>query len=134
MIITDPVSKANLLNDQFHPVFSQQIPMKLSSYCRYISGRFSRNPNDMPEIKVTENGVQKLLHRLSVSKAPELKSCITEESLCGTCTYTYSSFNASIQREFLPDVWKQANVTPITKMRQYYSFQLPSSFSYLYLL
>ena len=70
MLITDPVAKASLLNSQFHSVFSQQIPMKLSSYCKYVSSLFSKNDKDIPEIQVTVNGVQKLLQNLSVSKAP----------------------------------------------------------------
>ena len=57
--VTDPENKADPLNNHFHSVFSQQIPMKLSALCAYFSNFFQNNQNDMPEIHVTENGVNK---------------------------------------------------------------------------
>ena len=41
--VTDPEYKADLLNNHFHSVFSQQIPMKLSAFCAYFSSVFQNN-------------------------------------------------------------------------------------------
>ena len=69
LTVTDPENKADLLNNHFHSVFSQQIPMRLSALYAYFSSIFQNNENDMSEIHVTENGVLKLLKDLNISKA-----------------------------------------------------------------
>ena len=66
--VTDLENKVDLLNNHFHSVFSQQIPMKCSALCAYFSSFFQNNENDMPEIHVTENDVLKLLKALNISK------------------------------------------------------------------
>ena len=67
--VTDSEQKADLLNNHFYFIFSQQIPMKLSALCKYFTNLSPSQENDMPEIQVTERGVLKLLQALNISKA-----------------------------------------------------------------
>ena len=70
--VTDPEQKAELLNNHFYSVFSQQIPMKLSTLCKFLTNLSKNEENDMPEILITERGVFKLLQALNISKAAGL--------------------------------------------------------------
>ena len=93
--VTDPENKADLLNNHFHSVFSQQIPMKLSVLCAYFSSIFQNNENEMPEIHVTENGVLKFLKALKISKAagPDgYQTKCAQRIILRISTYPYSAF------------------------------------------
>ena len=114
VIVTDPENKADLWNNHFHSVFSQQIPMKLSALCAYFSSFFQNNENDMPEIHVTENGVLKLLQALNISKAAyQTKSA--QKIILRIRPILTLLFKASLHQQSLPDIWKHANVSPIYK-------------------
>ena len=116
--ITDSASKADLLNEHFHTVFSKQIPTKLSALCSHLSNHFSRQETDMPDISITENGVLKLLNKLDTSKAagPDgIRPRIMKEQSSELASILTLLFKASLHQQCLPDIWKQANVTPIYK-------------------
>ena len=116
--VTDPENKADLLNNHFHSIFSQQIPMKLSALCAYFSSIFQNNENDMPEIHVTKNGVLKLLKALNISKAagPDgIRPKVLKELSSQLAPILTLLFKASLHQQSLPDIWKHANVSPIYK-------------------
>ena len=67
--VTDSEQKADLLNNHFYSVFSEQIPMKLSALCKYFTNLFPNQENDMPEIQVKGRVVLKLIQALNIFKA-----------------------------------------------------------------
>ena len=114
--ITDPEQKADLLNNHFFSVFSQQIPMKLSALCKYFTNLFPNHENDMPEIQVTEKGVLKLLQALNISKAAGhdgIRPKVLKELSSELAPIFTLLFQASLHQQSMPNIWKHANVTPI---------------------
>ena len=116
--ITDPEQMADLLNNNFFSVFSQQIPMKLSALCKYFTNLFGNHENDMPEIQVTEKGVLKLLQALNISKAAgqdSIRPRVLKKLSSELAPIFTLLFQASLHQQSIPDIWKHANVTPIYK-------------------
>ena len=116
--ITDLEQKADLLNNHFFSVFSEQIPMKLSALCKYFTNLFPNHEQDMPEIQVTEKGVLKLLQALNISKAagPDgIRPRVLKELSSELAPIFTLLFQASLHQQSIPDIWKHANVTPIYK-------------------
>ena len=107
-----PKTKANMFNEQFFSVFSDP------------SGTYQGTLNEktkvpsMEKIKVTENGVQKLMSNLNDNKATGadgvpskiLKLCSSELAPVFTLL-----FQASLEQGKVPDDWKTANIVPIHK-------------------
>ena len=115
---TDPEQKADLLNNHFYSVFSQQSPMKLSALCKFFTNLSKNEENDMPEIFITERGVFKLLQALNISKAagPDgLRPRVLKELSSELAPILTLLFQASLNQQSLPDIWKHANVNPIYK-------------------
>ena len=111
--VTDSEQKADLLNNHFYSVFSQQIPMKLSALCKYFTNLSPSQENDMPEIQVKERGVLKLLQALNISKAagPDcIRPRVLKELSSKLIPIFTLLFQASIHQQSLPDIWKHANV------------------------
>ena len=100
-VITDPEQRADLLNNHFYSVFLQQITMKLSALCEYFTNPFQDKETHMPEIRVTEKGVLKLLPKVLKELSAELAPILT------------LPFQASLHQQYLTDIWKYANVNPI---------------------
>ena len=86
-VCTDNVKKANLLNKQFQSVFTPKSPLKLNQLCQkkmqdlHDASNYSQNmsqpPDDtrnkysnMPDLKISVNGIIKLLQGLKPDKAP----------------------------------------------------------------
>ena len=110
LLVSDPKNKAEILNRQYKSVFShegQDIPE-------------TDQPESpaMMEIKVTEEGVMKLLSTLNENKAsgPDnipsriLKVAAKPLSKCLTLI-----FNCSLESGTLPLDWCTANITPVFK-------------------
>ena len=116
--VTDSEQKADLLNNHFYSIFSQQIPMKLSALCKYFTNLAQSQENDMPETQVTERGVLKLLQALNISKAAgpdSIRPRVLKELSSELAPIFTLLFQASIHQQSLPDIWKHANVNPIYK-------------------
>ena len=111
VLISDAQGKANILNRQYQSVFSKEDTTK-------IPNPIEEPSPDMPEIKVTRNGVLKLLRDLKENKAsgPDnipprvLKAAADPISSC-----LQVLFNASLATGRVPDYWKLANITPVFK-------------------
>ena len=114
-IISSPLEKANLLNDQFSSVFS--VPDSLSPDPSH--GEIP--PPNIPcfgHIEVSRAGVLKLLKGIKEHKAtgPDeipgklLKLCA--EDLVDSLTFL---FQASLDQGTIPDDWKKAKIVPVFK-------------------
>ena len=111
-LIQDPVKKANLLNEQFGSVFSNQSP--------HVSHNFPKHNKlpDMNNITVTRAGVLKLLININPNKAtgPDgipgrlLKLCANE-----LVEVFQLLFQASLDQGSVPNDWKRADITPLYK-------------------
>ncbi len=109
-LVSDDIGKAEILNNQFKSVFTDELPMDNFSH--------STSFPPMPEITISQNGVVKLLKDLQENKAPGpdglspkiLKLCAEEIAPALT-----SIFNKSMHTGELPSDWLTANISPIFK-------------------
>ena len=112
-LISDNKGKAQLLNDQFRSVFTEEPPGETPS----PSTRDQDIPT-IPEIVIKEEGVKKLLEELNPNKAAgadEITTWVlktTAEVITPALTVI---FNSSLDSGRLPSDWLQANVSPIYK-------------------
>ena len=108
---SDPLDKANILNQQYQSVFTQEdtssIPIP------------DGNPSPtMPDIEVTTEGILSLLKRLNPNKAtgPDLIPARIFKELAEQCApYLHIIYVKCLNGGGIPDVWKQANVSAIYK-------------------
>ena len=112
--VTDSEQKADLLNNDFYSVFSQQIPMRLSALCKYFTNLFPNQENDMPVIQV----IERLLQAFSISKAAgpdDIRRRVLKELSSELARIFTLLFQASLHQQSLPNIWKHTNVNPIYK-------------------
>ena len=108
----DPKIKAKLLNEQFSSVFTK--PKLFQSF----NMNQKTKTNTMLKIKVSENGVFKLMSKINENKAtgPDgipgklLKLCAKELTPVFTIL-----FQASLDQGIVPEDWKLANIVPLFK-------------------
>ena len=113
---TDSKDKANILNNQFHSVFTEEGSGTLP---QLGTGQY----NKMKDIYVNPNGVRSYLGKLNPNKAsgPDtinariLKECCNELGDILTAI-----FNKSLKTGQVPDDWHKANVAPIFKKGEKY--------------
>ena len=67
---TKPADKANILNNQFHTVFTSLVPLKLRHIAELLLSRSVLSPS-MPDITISIRGVSKQLSRLNPGKTAE---------------------------------------------------------------
>ena len=111
VLVSDPKSKANILNRQYQSVFSQEDQTSIPQPIEPPSP-------PMSDIVVSQDGILKLLLELKVNKAsgPDLiparilKLAASSLSHCLTII-----FQASLSTGTVPEDWKQANITPVFK-------------------
>ena len=109
-LVSDDRGKAEILNDQFQSVFTNETPMDNFTH--------GKSYPSMAEIHVSVDGVIKLMKDLQENKAPGpdgitpkiLKLCADEIAPALTCI-----FNKSMRTGELPQDWLTANVSPIFK-------------------
>ena len=116
-LFNSPTDKANILNHQYHSVFTREDPSSATP-----------DPDgtplpDMDNITVTEQGVKKLLQKSNPQKAtgPDMipAQILREysEELAPILTIV---FNRTLQTGCVPEDWKQANVSAVFKKGQRY--------------
>ena len=121
-------AKANALNDQFQSVFSPKTPISLKSLAQkslqdlYDSGAsppFQPSPySKMPDISIAAEGIDKLLVGLNPHKAAGLgkfKPIVLQTLHKELVPILPRIFQRSLDTGKLPDIWKEANVSPIFK-------------------
>jgi hypothetical protein len=118
MLIDDTRQKAEILNKQYHSVFTpecenEELPSLTDNY------------SSMPEITVTANGTEKLLSKLDPSKATgpkEISSRILKQYAHEFAPLLTTIFNTSLSRGevHVPTDWRQANLILIFKKGEKY--------------
>ena len=107
---TKPKEKADIKNEQYDSVFTLEDP---------VLPQLPDSPyQDMPNIHIDNNGVIKLLSRLSSSKAnaPDLLSTrVLKDASTEIAPYLSFIFQQSINTGEVPPDWKHANVVAILK-------------------
>ena len=112
-ITQDPTEKANLLNSQFASVFSNPNPE--------IQTPNEEQHPEMKKIKVTRNGVYKLLTNINENKAtgPDNIPGKFLKMLAPEMSNIYTKlFQTSLDQGKVPDDWKTAKIMPIFKKGQ----------------
>jgi hypothetical protein len=110
-VITDAKGKASALNDQFTSVFTRE-------NTNLIPDKGPSPYPDMPPIRITNNGVKKLLDNIQAKKAtgPDgIPARVLKEASTQISPILATIFQQSIDTGSVPDDWREANVTPIFK-------------------
>ena len=132
---TDNVKKANLLNAQFQSVFTPKSPLQLKQLCQkkvqdlHGAGNYSQDmsqplddirnkyPN-MPDLKISVNGIIELLQGLKPDKAPgpdQIRPLLLQKLCLEIAPILQVIFSKSLEEGSLPSEWLKANVSPIFK-------------------
>ena len=132
-LCTDNVKKANLLNCQFQSVFTPKSPLTLKQLCQQkvqdLQESGHHNPENvlpearnkytsMTDIKISLNGIMKLLQGLKLDKAPgpdRIKPLFLNKLHSEVAPILQVIFTKSLQEGTLPSDWLKANVSPIFK-------------------
>jgi hypothetical protein len=117
-LITDPIPKANVMNDQFKSVFSNIDKINESEFESKCKLSIKSNYQTMPDITITCEGIAKLLLNLNPNKAagPDqikpraLKVLATE--IAPILTIIFQIF---LESGVVPSDWKTAHVAPVYK-------------------
>ena len=126
--VSTETDKANTLNVQFQSVFSPKIPVSLKSLAQKslqdlhdsdVDLPFQPSPyHKMPDISISAEGTDTLLLSLNPHKAAgpdKLKPIILQTLHEELSPILQLIFQKSLDNGKLPDVWKEANVSPIFK-------------------
>ncbi|KAK3085493.1 hypothetical protein FSP39_004174 [Pinctada imbricata] len=116
LLIDDPKQKADLLNKQYHSVFT---PENQDEHPPTLNDNYP----SMAEIIVTSYGLEKLLKNLDHTKATgpdELPARILKQFASELSPHLAYIFNRSLTWGDVPDDWRHANVIPIFKKGEKY--------------
>jgi hypothetical protein len=112
-LYSDPVEKANLLNNHFQTVFTPHQDDTLPNFSSRTDATLS-----LTDITLTKVGIVNLIKKLNPHKSPgpdqispKLLLLIPEE----ISDYLILIFNKCTQLHDIPKPWKSANITPVFK-------------------
>ncbi|KAK3101818.1 hypothetical protein FSP39_006589, partial [Pinctada imbricata] len=109
---SDAKVKADILNQQFTSVFTTENPNEPLP-------NLGPSPHHaVPDIKIHQKGVEKLLQQLNPHKASgpdEVSSRLLKETSSQIAPALSLLFQASIHQGQVPNDWKSANITPLFK-------------------
>ena len=110
-LITDRLKRTNILNNLFLSVFTKENILDIPTL---------HGPDfpDLPELSISQDGVEKLLNGIKVSKAsgPDLIPCRFLKELAHEIAPILTIiYKQSLQDGVLPSDWKKADVAPIFK-------------------
>lgn len=108
---SNPKAKANILNQQFVSVFTEDDSSELPDMgpSPYI---------DIPDIAIQEEGVCKLMEDLNPNKAPgpdNIPTRLLKDYAKVLCQPLSLIYQASIDQGHIPDDWRKATISPIFK-------------------
>ncbi|XP_072047020.1 uncharacterized protein [Amphiura filiformis] len=109
--ITENKEKAEVMNDQFQSVFTQE---NMNNVPSITSTQFP----PMPDIDISTDGVTKLLLDLDMTKATgpdEIPARILKMGAAEIAPALTTIFRRSLETGILPDDWRCANISPIFK-------------------
>ena len=118
----DPVDKSSILNRQYESVYTRKDDGDIPC----LDGQ--PYPS-MPDIKVTKEGVEKLLKKINPSKACEpdmIPAWILRDMADEISPVLTLIFKKTLDLGELPEDWKSANVSPIFKKETDSRHQLPT--------
>ena len=102
--------KADALNKQFTSVFTST---------QYESVPLDKQQTEkMPEVNITEKGVEKILKGINASKAKgpdDIHPRVLKELATELAPVLASFFQQSVEKGIIPDDWKKANICPLYK-------------------
>ena len=110
-LVSDCKGKAEILANQFQSVF----PKDDSQDTPEVS---SRVEEDIPHLKIGEDGVTKLLRGIKINKASgpdELPNRVLQECAAEISPAITAIFQKSVDTGELPEDWRDANVAPVFK-------------------
>ena len=108
VLISDNIQKAELLNEQFSSVFTNE---DLSSLPQALPCMFPT----IPDIVIVPDGIEKLLKNLQANKAPGpdgITPRILKETAAKIAPILSIIFQRSLDTSQLPSDWKLANISP----------------------
>ena len=111
VLISDAVGKANILNEQYCSVFN---PDNRGSE----PAKDTSQTSDMPDIQVTQEGVEKMLRGLKINKAAgpdQISPCVLKNLADALSKPLTELFQSALDCGEVPHQWRSALVTPIFK-------------------
>ena len=111
LLYSDTESKAEILNDQFHSVYTNENTADMPD----------KGPSpysEMPRIRVTQKGVYTLLKNVKVNKATgpdEIPAKLLHDHADQLAPILTSIFQTSLDAGRIPDDWRRASIVPIFK-------------------
>ena len=110
-LYSDTETKAEILNDQFHSVYTREdmTSMPEKGQCPYP---------DMPDIHIGEAGVLKLLNNINSHKATDpdgIPARLLHEYANHIAPALTKIFQISVNRGTIPDEWRSALIVPVFK-------------------
>lgn len=121
---TDSVHKANILNRQFQSVFTEKTSVTKEEF--QARTQMKTEPTDFPDsddIIITCAGVEKLLRELNPYKGSgpdNIKPRVLKELAKELAPVLTCIFRTSYRSGTVPDVWREALITPVYKKGQKY--------------
>ena len=129
---SDTIEKSDILNSQFHSVFSPKNPLSLQQLCQksiqdHVDSGKLKNSSipfqtslypSMPSFTIGSEGICKLLKSLQPNKAAgpdKISPMILRELRNEICNIIQVIFNKSLDTGKLPSQWLDANISPIYK-------------------
>ena len=111
-IVTDPVSRANLMNSFFHTVFSPK------SSKSTVSSPSCPEDHLLSEIELSVAEVEAVLNNLDPNKAcgpDNIPGRLLKSTAAAISLSLCRLLNMSLSLGVVPENWKKANVTPVHK-------------------
>ena len=115
-----PKDKAEILNEQFKYVFSDSTPDELESPVTETDRPYP----DIDELRITSDGVQKLLENLNGNKSmgpDQIHPRVLKKLATAVAPILTVIFTKSLHSGKVPKDWKKANVAPIFKKGERYN-------------
>ena len=106
-VATDSFTKAELLNNQFHSVFTNE---KLSNI-PIVNSPFPA----MPDISFSSDSIFELLCELDPNKSPGPPSIALKHCAAEIASILQIIFTQSMSTGIVPSDWLTANITPVFK-------------------
>ena len=121
-LITNARDKAQVLNNQFNSAFSEgrhYSDIDINTKCKLPE----KKAPPIPDIKVDQAGIKKLLDSLDTSKAPGpdgVSPKILQALAPEIAPMLTTIFSCSLSTGVVPLAWKSANVSPVYKKGEHY--------------
>ena len=117
-----PKDKAEILNERFKSVFSDPTPDELEAPVTETDTPYP----DIDELRITSDGVQKLLENLNPNKSmgpDQIHPRVLKQLATAVAPILTVIFNKSLHSGEVSKDWRKANVAPILKKGERYNVE-----------